>query len=237
MNERPSVSVAMATYNGEKYIRQQVDSILAQLTNEDELIISDNGSKDGTLRILNDHYSNDSRVSIINCQNPGVIANFNNALSHCNNEIIFLSDQDDIWQSNKVEVTLNNFLTHPSIDLIMSDIVVVDNQMNPIIPSFFAYRGTRLGVLKNIFKNTYIGCAMAFRKSFVQPLLPIPDKVPMHDMWLGIMANKHHKAMLIPDKLTFYRRHDNTVTTVENHSSLLEKIRWRFNIISTVFFR
>ncbi|WP_261806928.1 glycosyltransferase family 2 protein [Lapidilactobacillus luobeiensis] len=237
MNDRPSISVAMATYNGEKYIRQQIESILTQLAATDELIISDNGSKDQTLEILQDALDQDPRIRLIHCAKPGVIANFNNALAHCNNDIIFLSDQDDIWQSNKVAVMLNNFMTHPNIDLIMSDITVVDDHLNPVIPSFFAYRGTKLGVVKNIIKNTYIGCAMAFRKSFVRPLLPIPDNVPMHDMWLGILANKHHAAMLIPDKLVLYRRHNNTVTTVENHSSFGEKIKWRFDIIRTVFFR
>lgn len=226
----------MASYNGEKYIQDQVQSILQQLQPSDELIISDNESTDHTVEILQQNFHSDSRLRIVECHIPGVLANFNNALRNCKNDIIFLSDQDDIWQPNKVEVILNNFVKYPNIDLIMSDIKVVDNELNTIIPSFFAYRGTKLGVIKNIIKNTYIGCAMAFRRSFVQPLLPIPNDVPMHDMWLGIMANKLHKAMLIPDKLVLYRRHVDTVTTVTNHSSLREKLKWRYNIIRTVFF-
>ncbi|WP_125766779.1 glycosyltransferase [Lapidilactobacillus wuchangensis] len=236
-DRRPTVSVAMATYNGEKYVYDQVRSILDQLGDVDELIISDNGSTDQTMLILKEKFGADSRVKIIVCHERGVIANFNNALSHCRNEIIFLSDQDDVWYPDKVSVVLSKFIAYPNIDLIMSDIVVVDNQLNVVIPSFFNYRGTKLGVAKNIIKNTYIGCAMAFRKSFVSPLLPIPSNVPMHDMWLGIMADRKHRAMLISDKLVKYRRHNDTVTTVENHSTLAEKIKWRYNIVKTVFFR
>lgn len=236
MSNSTSVSVALATYNGEKYVLQQIDSILNQLSPTDQLIISDNGSTDSTIPLIQEHYGADPRVELISCRDKGVIANFSFALSYCKNEIIFLSDQDDIWQPNKVEIFLNNFSQHPEISVIMSDIEVVDNNLKTIIPSFFAYRGTRLGVLKNIVKNTYIGCAMAMRKSFIQPLLPIPKDVPMHDMWIGIMANKKKQAMLIPDKLVLYRRHEATVTTVENNSTWLEKLKWRYSIIKNVFF-
>lgn len=236
MSERASVSVALATYNGEKYVLQQVDSILTQLLANDQLVISDNGSTDQTLSLIQEHYGSDPRVELISCRAKGVIANFSFALSYCKNEIIFLSDQDDIWQPNKVDVFLDNFAKHPEISVMMSDIEVVDNNLKTVIPSFFEYRGTRLGVIKNIVKNTYIGCAMAMRRSFIQPLLPIPSDVPMHDMWIGIMANKKKQAMLIPDKLVFYRRHGETVTTVENNSTLLEKINWRYRIIKNTFF-
>lgn len=233
---RPSVSVAMATYNGEKFVLTQIQSIISQLALNDQLVISDNGSTDQTVKIIDENYHHDSRVELIFCQEKGVIANFSYALSHCRNEIIFLSDQDDVWLPNKVDVFLEHFSKQPEIDLFMSDITVVDNQLEVMIPSFFAYRNTGLGVGKNILKNTFIGCAMAFRKSFISPLLPIPRKVPMHDMWFGILANKHHKAALISEKLVLYRRHEDTVTTVENQSSLREKLLWRFRIIYFVFF-
>lgn len=232
----PSVSVALAAYNGEKFIVEQVASILQQLKDTDELIVSDNGSTDQTLPLLKANFGNDSRLKLINCSEKGVIANFNYALKHCKNEIIFLSDQDDIWLPDKVSTCLEAFVKNPHINLVMSDITVVDNELNVIYPSFFSYRKSRLGVMKNILKNSFIGCAMAFRKGFLEENYPIPDDVPMHDMWLGIRANKKNQAMLIPKSLVLYRRHDETVTTVENHSSLKEKIVWRFKIIRYVFF-
>jgi glycosyltransferase involved in cell wall biosynthesis len=234
--ERQSVSVALAAYNGERFITEQIESILSQLKSGDELIISDNGSTDGTIKIIQEKFLQDPRVGLLFCKEKGVIANLNNALAACKNEIVFFSDQDDVWLPDKVETILKAFQTHPDKDLVMSDIIVTDEQLHEEISSFFAYRGTRLGVCKNIFKNTFIGCAMAFRRSFLVKYLPIPTGVPMHDMWLGILANREGKALLIPEKLILYRRHGQTVTTVSNSSTLLQKIKWRFSIIYYVFF-
>lgn len=116
--------------------------------------------------------------------------------------------------------------------MIMSDITVVDNQLNTTIDSFYEFRGSRAGVLKNIVKNSYIGCAMSFRKELKKKILPIPRSVPMHDMWIGLVADMNKSALLIPEKLIYYRRHDATVTSVENRSTLSEKLLWRFQISS-----
>lgn len=224
------VSVAMATYNGEKYIRQQIDSILSQLGHEDELIISDNHSKDNTVSIINEYVSADHRVKLFLHDEKGVISNFNNAIKRTQNDIIFLSDQDDIWKPEKVETVKSYFEKHPNILMIMSDITVVDDHLKPTIDSFYKYRGSSAGVIKNIIKNSYIGCAMSFRKELKDKILPIPRNTPMHDMWIGLVADMNKGALLIPEKLIYYRRHESTVTTVENTSSLKEKIMWRFQI-------
>lgn len=227
-----NVSVAMATYNGEKYIRQQIDSILSQLGKNDELVISDDHSKDATISIVRGYMEVDSRVKLYMNNEKGVTSNFDNAIKHTKNEIIFLSDQDDVWKPEKVETIKSYYEKHPNIHMIMSDITVVDNDLNPTIDSFYAYRGSRVGVLKNIIKNSYIGCAMSFRKELKTKILPIPRTVPMHDMWIGLVADMNRSALLIPEKLIYYRRHEATVTTVENQSTLKEKILWRFQISS-----
>jgi glycosyltransferase involved in cell wall biosynthesis len=224
------VSVAMATYNGEKYINQQIDSILSQLKDEDELIISDDHSKDGTVSIIEKYQKEDPRVRLYINEEKGVTSNFENAIKHTQNDIIFLSDQDDIWKPEKVETVLSYYEKNPNIQMIMSDITVVDNELHTTIESFYQFRGSRAGVLKNIMKNSYIGCAMSFRKELKSKILPIPRNVPMHDMWIGMVADMYHSALLIPEKLIYYRRHDATVTTVENTSSLMQKIIWRFTI-------
>ncbi|WHY76923.1 glycosyltransferase family 2 protein [Neobacillus sp. WH10] len=226
------VSVAMATYNGEKYIKQQIDSILSQLNSDDELIISDDHSSDGTLSIIEEYRKKDSRVKLIMNEESGVTSNFENAIKHTQNEIIFLSDQDDVWKPEKVEIIKAYFERNSKIQMIMSDITVVDNNLNTTIESFYQFRGSRLGVLKNIIKNSYIGCAMSFRKELKTKILPIPRNVPMHDMWIGLVADLNKSALLIPEKLIYYRRHDSTVTSVENTSSLKEKILWRYQISS-----
>lgn len=231
-----NVSVAMATYNGEKYLKQQVDSILSQLSSEDELIISDDHSSDMTLSIIEKYKKEDSRVKLVmNPAESGVASNFDNAIKHTKNDIIFLSDQDDIWKPEKVETVKSYYEKNPNIQMIMSDIIVVDNEINPTIESFYEYRGSRSGVIKNIIKNSYIGCAMSFRKELKAQILPIPKNVPMHDMWIGLVADMNKSALLIPEKLIYYRRHDETVTSVENNSSLKEKILWRFQISTLLF--
>ena len=227
-----NVSVAMATYNGEKYIRQQVDSILSQLDSEDELVISDDHSSDGTLSIIEQYMKEDPRVKLFMNEESGVISNFDNALKHTRNDIIFLSDQDDIWKPEKVKTVKSYYEKNPKVQMIMSDITVVDNDLNATIDSFYEFRGSRSGVIKNIIKNSYIGCAMSFRKELKKQILPIPRNVPMHDMWIGLVADMNKSALLIPEKLIYYRRHDANVTSVENTSSLKEKILWRFQISS-----
>ncbi|MEH7179425.1 glycosyltransferase family 2 protein [Neobacillus vireti] len=226
------VSVAMATYNGEKYLQQQVDSILSQLSSEDELIISDDHSSDGTLSIIEKYMKEDSRVKLFFNEEKGVTSNFENAIKRTSNDIIFLSDQDDIWKPEKVKTVLSYYEKNPKVQMIMSDITVVDDELNPTIDSFYAFRGSRSGVIKNIIKNSYIGCAMSFRKELKAKILPIPRNVPMHDMWIGLVADMNKSALLIPEKLIYYRRHESTVTSVENKSSLKEKILWRFQISS-----
>ncbi|MEG0704169.1 MAG: glycosyltransferase family 2 protein [Carnobacterium sp.] len=227
-----NVSVAMATYNGENFLKQQIDSILIQLGEEDELIISDDHSSDQTIAIVENYISSDPRVKLFFNSGKGVTSNFDNAIKKTSKDIIFLCDQDDIWKSNKVAVIKEYYQNNPEILMIMSDITVVDNDLNPTIDSFYEFRGSRTGVLKNIIKNSYIGCAMSFRKELKKQILPIPKKVPMHDMWIGLVADSSKSALLIPEKLIYYRRHENTVTTVENKSSLKDKVMWRFQIIS-----
>jgi glycosyltransferase involved in cell wall biosynthesis len=123
----------MATYNGEKYISKQVESILVQLSEADELIISDDGSIDATLAIIKAF--NDPRVKIFrNIHKSGPVGNFENALKNAKGEYIFLADQDDIWLSEK----LNRHLSfHSQYDLVISDAEVVDESGNVIHPSFF----------------------------------------------------------------------------------------------------
>ncbi len=229
------VSVAMATYNGEKYLKQQLDSILSQLNSEDELIISDDHSSDQTLTIIEKYQKEDPRVKLVMNDESGVTSNFENAIKHTQNDIIFLSDQDDVWKPEKVATVKSYYEKYPKIQMIMSDITVVDNELNPTIESFYEYRGSRAGVIKNIIKNSYIGCAMSFRKELKAQILPIPRNVPMHDMWIGLVADMNKSALLIPEKLIYYRRHETTVTTVENTSTLMQKILWRFQISSLLF--
>lgn len=101
-----TASVAMAVYNGERFLEQQIDSILEQLSSDDELVISYDESQDGTLSLISRYAETDGRVKIVRNAEPGVVGNFNNAIQNCCKDIIFISDQDDIWKSGKKDAML-----------------------------------------------------------------------------------------------------------------------------------
>lgn len=226
-----SISVCMATFNGEKYLVEQLNSILPQLQPTDEVIISDDGSTDGTLAVLKAFSQSDPRIKILYNQRLGVSQNFSCAIQAAQKDIIFLSDQDDIWKPNKVQVILQEFSKDNHIQVIMSDLEVIDAQGNVIEPSYQAYRRCKTGAWYNIWKNTYIGCAMAIRQEFKAIILPFPQNIPMHDMWIGILSDLQKSSKMIPDKLVEYRRHEGNVSNIENQTSLVQKMKWRLWLI------
>lgn len=225
------VSVCMTTYNGENYVSEQLDSILPQLGEQDELLISDDGSSDNTQEILKRYQANDPRIQVYFNHQLGVLKNFEFILGKARNEIVFLSDQDDIWLPNKKETLLAYFAADPSVQVLMSDAQIVNDQRQILVESFYDYRHCGTGVWKNIWKNTYIGCAMAVRREFLQKCLPFPRYLPMHDMWIGILADMHQQARMIPEKLLFYRRHDQNVSNISNQTSVGQKLIWRFFLL------
>lgn len=233
MEKNFSVSVAMATYNGEKYIEEQILSILNQSYSVDEIIISDDGSTDETINIIKKF--NCSKIKIENGPHLGVKKNFENAIKKCHSDIIFLADQDDIWVENKVECVINEFLIDEDISLIVHDAVVFEDRKNNVIyDSFFEFRKCGKGILKNIYKNTYIGCCMAFRKKIIDKIIPIPNSVEMHDQWIGIINEMIcGKSKFINNKLLKYRRHSNNTSSF-NHYGLYKMIKNRAILIVNI---
>ena len=179
----------MATYNGEKYIKEQIDSILKNMNSDDELIISDDGSTDKTREIINSF--KDDRIKLIDGPKKGIKKNFENGINNATGEIIFLSDQDDIWMENKIAKVLEAFEKEDAT-LVIHDAEIVDENLDIIEESFFKYRNSGKGIIKNIWKNTYIGCCMAFKKEIKSVILPIPDNIEMHDQWIGICRDVRH---------------------------------------------
>lgn len=221
------ISVCMATYNGEKYIREQVDSILCQLGSSDEIVISDDGSSDSTLDILTSY--GDPRIKIHhNMERKGVVGNFENALSNAVGDYIFLSDQDDVWLAGKVEKCIQRL---QAVDLVMHDAIVVDQNKQEITASFFKQRNSGVGYWKNLVKNSYLGCCLAFRRNVLRYSLPIPQ-IAMHDIWIGLMANRKGSIALIEEPLILYRRHGNNASPTSENSdlTLYRKIAYRFNL-------
>ena len=224
------ISVCIATYNGAFYIEEQLDSILPQLGQEDEIILTDDGSTDETLSILKKYQQKDSRVKLFNGPGKGVVANFNYAISKSSGEVIFLADQDDVWLPEKVLTIMNFFAEHPKIELVISDLTIVNEKLEIIEPSYFSFRGVKLGFLRNLIRNGYIGAGMAFRSTLKKEALPIPAKIPMHDMWLGLIADMQKKSAIVPQKLTLYRRHEFNASQIKTKASFYQMLKWRVSI-------
>lgn len=234
MKREYAISVAMATYNGEKYIKEQIDSILLQLNETDELVISDDGSTDKTVNIIADY--KDKRIKLLKGPKKGVKQNFANAISQCSGKYIFLSDQDDIWMSDKVEKVLTVF-EQEKCTLVVHDAIVFDSNTNKVLfNSFYRLRKSKKGVFKNICKNSYIGCCMTFKNNIIKHILPIPNDIEMHDQWIGIMCEKYGKSIFTEDKLIKYRRHGGNVSKMK-HYSLMKMVKNRFNLVKQIIRR
>lgn len=223
------ISVCMATYNGEKYIREQVSSILQQLGENDELIVSDDGSTDSTLQELT--VFNDSRIKVFDGPHKGLTYNFENAIVHASGDYLFLSDQDDVWEPDKVRSMVAAL---QDADLVISDAWIADKDAVSTGVSLFDVCKPHKGFWLTLYHTTYIGCCTAFRKTILKKLLPFPPHIVMHDYWIGMIADLYYKTAYIPDKLLRYRRHgDNAsaLTTGKSPLSLFQKIAYRYWIV------
>lgn len=223
------ISVCIATYNGGKFIRQQLDSILKQLETDDEIIISDDSSSDMTLEIIKLY--NDSRIKILagnTFRSP--IFNLENALKQAKGDYIFLADQDDIWDDNKIEITLSYLKEY---NIVISDCNIINETGDEIHPSFFELNKSKAGLLHNFIKNSYLGCCMAFDRKMLEAILPFPENIAMHDIWIGIISELIGNPIFISNKLISYRRHSLNFSPTSQSSSfsLWYKIGYRLQFL------
>lgn len=231
------ISVAMATYNGIPFIQQQVASILSELSADDELIVSDNGSKDGTWAWLQQQASVDTRIHLLlNTDQQGVVANFANALASCRGDLIFLSDQDDIWLPGRVQTMSKPFSDDPDLLLVQADAEIIDEVGQMLVPSFFVLRNCGPGILKNFYKNTWQGCSLCCRRRLVDLVLPFPKGLPMHDMWMGLVAELNGRVQFIPKILLQHRRHNQNRSELKP-SGWLQVISWRIRLAGALLTR
>ena len=199
------ISVCIATYNGEPFIAAQLESIVAQLSPDDEIIISDDGSTDRTLEVV--QALDYPCVRILHHEGEhGYVSNFENALRAARGDVIFLSDQDDLWKPGKVERCCEAL---KEVDLVVSDACLTDADGKEIAPSFFALRKPKQGLAGNLVKFGYLGCCMAFRRHVLTKALPFPPnrKFCTHDNWLMLVAEAFFKTRVLNEPLVAYRRH------------------------------
>lgn len=226
----------MATYNGRSYLAEQLDSMLAELLPDDELVIVDDGSQDGTLELLQSLKS--PLVCVVrNATNVGVFATFERGLLLASKEIIFLCDQDDIWLPGKRAAFVAAFERDPRTLVVVSDAQLIDAGGCATAPSFMATRGGFRGdILSTLIRNRYLGCAMAMRRELLIAALPIPRSVPMHDMWIGSLGSILGRVRYISAPLMQYRRHDGNVSPSQRQG-WLRMLRWRMALLSALLVR
>lgn len=215
------ISVAMCTYNGAKYLPEQLESIANQTVAVDELIVCDDGSNDNTIQVLKSFAETSSfPVSIHqNEQNLGSTKNFEKCLSFCAGEVIFLCDQDDAWRADKVEKQVAFFNNHPEIDAVFSDATMIDDDSKPTGQTIWQeiefdsvaqehwVNGESHEILFKGFVVT--GATLAIRKSALERLMPFPTHVPelIHDAYIAMVLSLEEKIAFINDQLISYRIH------------------------------
>lgn len=209
-----NVSIIMATYNGEKYIRNQLDSIIPYMEDEDELLISDDGSTDDTISIINEYKNIDSRIVLVNGPRKGVINNFENAISHTTKEIILFADQDDIWLPEKLP-TIKSFFANAPYKLVLHDMYMEsDKEINGDRRGVqsFKIRKRRHGVIYNWLFSGYYGCCMAFTKELKNVIYPFSKYTNMYDQWIGLIAEYMGTASFIDKPLIIHRIHGDNLS-------------------------
>lgn len=208
----------MATYNGGKYICEQMDSIMNQTIQDFELVISDDGSTDDTVSILKGYALKDERIQVyLNEKNLGFKKNFENAISKSTGDFVALCDQDDIWLPDHLEILLNGM--KDDVQIVCGKPIFVDenNQELPDKYDYFlmyCYPSTNEDTARHIFlgRSTYQGASMLIRKSFFDKALPIPEGAYYHDSWFAILACFMDGFVYVDRPTMRYRRFSDSVT-------------------------
>jgi len=232
------ISVCMTTHNGEKFIKEQLESILCQLGPTDEVIISDDGSTDKTIDFIQSF--NDPRINVYHFLQPAkskhthlyVTRNFEHALKYAKGDYVFFSDQDDKWMPNKVNKCVEAL---QKTGLVVHNMRIADWNMNDTGKNYYTNGFQRF---KNYFmlRGKYYGCTIAFRKELLHYILPYPKKLILHDYWTGIIAECFGGVTYIDEPLILYRlRQDSASHNVNN--SLLFKISYRIYTLMHLYKR
>ena len=222
------ISVALAAYKGEQYIAEQIGSILGQLGENDELIVSDDFPKGKTRAVVEAISSQDKRIIYLEGPGKGVVKNIENALKACSGDVIFLSDQDDVWLPGKVEAVMNEIKN--GAKLVLHDASITDADLQITSPSCFEVHGANASFARNLLKNTFVGCCMAFTKDLLDMTMPFPEGIAMHDWWIALIAlKKKQKTVLLKKPFILWRRHGENVTG--GKTGTVQKIKWRLNML------
>lgn len=227
------ISIALCTYNGAKFLQEQLESFIEQTRPPDELVVCDDCSQDNTVQIIED-FSRDAPFPVflhVNEKNLGSTKNFEKAISLCTGEIIFLSDQDDVWLPHKIERIEAKFAREKDVALVFSDAELVDENLKSMGHTLWSVtfsqnnrrdfvNGKSFEVL--LWQNVVTGATAAFYSKFRQVFMPIPNDIPdlLHDAWIALLIANEAKITFIDEPLIKYRQHDSQQLGVKLGSSL-----------------
>lgn len=229
------ISIVMSTYNGERYLREQVESILLSTVKDIELLICDDGSKDGTMEMLKTYEEAYPQLIHIhkNEKNVGYTLNFLRGALRAKGDYIMFCDQDDVWKAEKVEKTLDKMKQLEKSSgkdaplAIFTDALVVDEQLNPIHKSFFA--SSKLNPRKTdlahiLMENKLIGCTVMFNRALCNVLkeASLPSQARYHDWWVALIASTMGKIDFFPDTTLLYRQHGRNVVGNQSFTSYVK---------------
>lgn len=228
--ESPHIQILLACFNGEKFLAEQLDSILAQSMQDFEILIRDDGSSDSTLSIVKEYQERfPQKIRLIpSSRRLGVIGNFNALLEASTADYLLFSDQDDIWLKDKVKLQVDALKKgeekygKSTPLLVHTDLTVVDSEQTIISPSFWQFskidpvKGQSLNRL--LVQNTVTGCAMGINRALASIGAPIPGQALMHDWWLALVAKLTGHILVLKESTLLYRQHANNTLGAKSPS-------------------
>ena len=227
MSEDSLISIAMCSYNGERFIKEQIDSILYQTYSNFELIITDDCSSDKTIEIIKNYQENDKRIKLYqNETNLGFVKNFEKSISLCTGDYIALADQDDIWKKDKLKTFIENIGENV---LIYSDALLIDEHASSMEKELIRPDKDLISGSNNrafILENCISGNTLMFKKELVKQILPIPDDISFHDIWIAFVASTYGSIIFTDEPMTYYRRYSEQITKKreKNYESFFDRL-------------
>ncbi len=242
------VTVLLAVYNGEKYLKEQIDSLLNQTFNDIRIIIRDDGSTDNSLDIINDYCKKYPLIisSLTGKPTGSAVGNFAELLYNCDDDYIMFCDQDDVWLPQKIEKTISVMKKTEGADkntpvLVHSDLIVADQNLKTVSQSFFAFQRLdpeNISLSGLLVQNCVTGCTVMINRALKEKCGKIPNDCIMHDWWLAITAQLFGKIACVREPLMLYRQHsDNQVgakasygiALIKRKLSTLNEVRKNYN--------
>ena len=227
------IDILLATYNGQEFLREQIDSILNQSYQDFNLIISDDSSEDETYKILKEYEKKDSRIRLFRQEkNLGLIQNFEFLLKQVTSDYFMFSDQDDIWKENKIEKSINK-LKQEKAALVYTDLEIVDKNLEIIYPSYWKYKNIYKKIKKyNNFEALYLnnfvtGCTILAKSNYIKDIVPLPktSKFMLHDYWTALVIASKDKIAYLDEPTIKYRQHKNNRVGSSRRADKIEKFK------------